>query len=88
MLRSLRTHRSNVQKELKTIVEAQGGNPQTCFVGIGARFGGYIRTLDIHSNHLLPVRQRLQLAQNELELTHTFITMVNAVYQFMRPLNR
>ena len=88
MLRSFRAHRSNVQKEIKTLVEAQGGNPQTCFVGVGEGFGGYIRTIDNHSNHLLPVRQRLQLAQNELELTHTFITMVNAVYQFMRPLNR
>lgn len=88
MLRSLRTHRSNVQREIQNLVGAQGGHTQTCFLVVGESLGGYIRSMDRKSDEFLPVDLRLKLARNELELTLMFIENVTTKYQLMRPLNR
>ena len=88
ILRSLGTHRTNLQMEIVNLARTEGGYPQLCFIGIGEGFRCYIRTMDDHSDEFLPVDSRLQLALNELECTRREIAQVNTIYQLMRPLNR
>jgi hypothetical protein len=87
-LRSLGKHRINIQREVKSLLEAQDGVQPPCFLGVGEGFFCYNRTMDFHSDASRPVDQRLQRAQEELEATRRNIRFINKMYQRMRPLNR
>lgn len=70
---SLLVHQADLNAEIDRLKGADPQFPPRCHINVGVGLGGYIRTMDDKSPTLLPVRQRITLAEAELQETERCI---------------